>query len=49
MNLSIAQDFEGKEYLHNNIKEFFKEFIIDKFKGYATIVYNAKGSIVILF
>ena len=32
-NLSIAQDFEGKEYIHNSIEEFCKGFLNDKFKG----------------
>ena len=27
VNLSIAQDFEGKEYVHNSIEEFCKGFI----------------------
>ena len=32
VNLSIAQDFEGNEYMHNDIKSFCKDFINDKFK-----------------
>ena len=43
VNLSIAQDFEGKEYIHYSIKEFCKFFLNDKFKGYTFIAHNAKG------
>ena len=43
VNLSTAQDFEGKEYIHNNIEEFCKGFINDKFKGYTFIAHNSKG------
>ena len=43
VNLSIAQDFEGKEYIHNSIEEFCKCFINDKFKGYTFIAHNSKG------
>ena len=43
VNLSIAQDFEGKEYIHNSIEEFCKGFLNDKFKGYTFIVHNSKG------
>ena len=43
VNLSIAQDFEGNEYVHNNIEEFCKGFINDKFKGYTFIAHNSKG------
>ena len=43
VNLSIAQDFEGKEHIHNSIEEFCKEFINDKFKGYTIIAHNSKG------
>ena len=43
VNLSIAQDFEGKEYIHNSIEEFCKGFLNDKFKGYTFIAYNSKG------
>ena len=43
VNLSIAQDFEGNEYVHNSIDEFCKGFINDKFKGYTFIVHNSKG------
>ena len=31
VNLSIAQDFNGREYLHNSIEEFCKCFLNDKF------------------
>ena len=31
VNLSIAQDFEGNEYVHNSIEEFFKTFINEKY------------------
>ena len=43
INLSIAQDFEGKEYIHNSIEEFCKGFLSDKFKGYTFIAHNSKG------
>ena len=43
VNLSIAQDFEGKEYIHYSIEEFFKGFLYDKFKGYTFIAHNSKG------
>ena len=43
VNLSIAQDFEGKEYIHNSIEEFCKCFINDKFKGYTFIAHNSQG------
>ena len=43
VNLSIAQDFEGKEYIHNSIDEFCKDFLNDKFKGYTFIAHNSKG------
>ena len=43
VNLSIAQDFEGKEYIHNSIEEFCKGFLDDKFKGYTFIAHDSKG------
>ena len=43
VNLSIAQDFNGREYLHNSIEEFCKCFINDKFKGYTLIAHDSKG------
>ena len=43
INLSIAQDFNGREYLHNSIEEFCKGFLNDKFKGYTFIAHNSKG------
>ena len=43
VNLSIAQDFNGREYLHNSIEEFCKCFLNDKFKGYTFIAHNSKG------
>ena len=43
VNLSIAQDLEGNEYVHNSIEEFCKGFINDKFKGYTFIAHNSKG------
>ena len=43
VNLSIAQDFNGREYLHNSIEEFCKCFLDDKFKGYTFIAHNSKG------
>ena len=43
VNLSISQDFEGNEYMHNSIQEFCKGFINDKFKGYTFIAHSSKG------
>ena len=43
VNLSIAQDFDGNEYVHNSIDEFCKYFLNDKFKGYTFIAHNGKG------
>ena len=43
VNLSIAQNFEGKEYIHNSIEEFCKGFLNDKFNGYTFIAHNSKG------
>ena len=43
VNISITQDFEGKEYIHNSIDEFCKGFLNDKFKGYTFIAHNSKG------
>ena len=43
INLSIAQDFKGDEYVHNNIEEVCKCFLNDKFKGYTLIAYNSIG------
>ena len=43
VNLSIAQDFEGKEYIHNSIEEFCEDFINDKFKGCTFIAHKSKG------
>ena len=43
INLSIAQDFKGNEYIYNNIEEFCKCFLNDKFKGYTFIAHNSKG------
>ena len=43
INLSIAQYFNGKEYIHYSIEEFCKGFLNDKFKGYTFIAHNAKG------
>ena len=43
VNLSIAQDFNGREYVHNNMEEFCKCFLNDKFKGYTLIAHNSKG------
>ena len=43
VNLSIAQDLNGREYLHNSIEEFCKCFLNDKFKGYTLIAHNNKG------
>ena len=43
VNLSIAQDINGKESLHNSIDDFCKCFLNDKFKGYTFIAHNSKG------
>ena len=43
INLSIAQDFNRKEYILYSIEEFCKGFLNDKFKGYTFIAHNAKG------
>ena len=43
VSLSIAQDINGKEYLHNSIDDFCKCFLNDKFKGYTFIAHNSKG------
>ena len=43
VNLSIAQDFNGREYLYNSIEEFCKCFLNDKLKGYTFIAHNSKG------
>ena len=43
VNLSIAQDFSGREYLHSSIEDFCKGLINDKFKGYTFIAHNSKG------
>ena len=42
VNLSIAQDFNDREYLHNSIEEFCKCFLNDKFKDYTLIAHNSK-------
>ena len=43
INLSIAQDVNGKEYIHNDIEEFCKFFISNKFKNHSFIAHNTKG------
>ena len=43
INLSISQDFNGREYLHNSFEEFCKDFINNKFKDYTLIARNSKG------
>ena len=43
VNLSIAQDFDGKEYIHNSIEEFCEDLMNGKFKGYTFIAHNSKG------
>ena len=47
VNLSIAQDFEGNEYIHNSIEEFYKGFINDKLKGYTFIAHNSNSHFVL--
>ena len=43
VNLSIAQDFDGNEYVHNSIDEFCKYFLNDKYKGQTFIAHNSKS------
>ena len=43
INLSIAQDFEGNEYINNETESFCKDFINDKFKGYTFIAHNGRS------
>ena len=43
VNLSIAQGFSGREYLHNSIEDFCKCFLNDKFKGHTLIAHKSKG------
>lgn len=40
VNIAIAQDYDGKEYMYANIYEFYKNMITDKYKGYAMIGHN---------
>ena len=49
VNLSIAQDFEGKEYIHYSIEEFCKGFLDDKFKGTPSLPIIARVTTVTLF
>ena len=42
VNLSVPQDFNGREYLHSSIEDFCKRLINDKFKGYTFIAHNSK-------
>ena len=43
INLSIAQDFDRKEYIHNSVEEFCKFFLYDKFKEYTFVAHNGKS------
>ena len=43
VSLSIAQEINGREYLHSSIEVFCKGLINDKFKGYTFIAHNSKG------
>ena len=43
VNLSITQDFDGNQYIHNDIGEFCKCFLNDKFKSYTFIVHHGKS------
>ena len=43
VNLSVAQDYDGKEYIHENIDDFCKFYINEKFNGYTFIANNGKG------
>ena len=43
VNLCVAQDFDGKEYVHRSIDEFCKCFLNEKFKGYTLLAHNSKG------
>ena len=49
VNLSIAQDFEGKEYIHNSIEEFCKGFLNDKLRGTPSLPIIARDTTVTLF
>ena len=41
VNLSIAQDFDGNEYVHNSIDEFCKYFLNDKYKGFHSYLHRS--------
>ena len=43
VNSTIPQDFNCNEYIHDNIEEFCKNMINDKFNGYTFIANNSKG------
>ena len=43
VNLAIAHDFKGNEYIYKNIEDFCKNIINDNFKGYTLIAHNSKG------
>ena len=49
VNLSIAQDFEGNEYIHTNIESFCKDLINDKFKVTSSSPTIARGTTVTSF
>ena len=42
VNLALAQNYVGNEYIYNNIEDFCKNMINDKFKGYTFIAHNSK-------
>ena len=43
VNLAIAQDYDGHEYVLNNNEEFCKELINERHQGYTFIAHNSKG------
>ena len=43
VNLAIVQDYNGNEDIYNNIADFCRNMINDKFKGYTLIAHNSKG------
>ena len=43
VNLAIAQDYNGNEFIYKNIADFCKNMINDNFKGYTLIAHNSKG------
>lgn len=42
-NVTIAQDFNGKEYMYKNLDQFWNNMINKKLKVYTLIAHNSKG------